>query len=198
MHKRSRATFFSLLLFFGMTGAGWAQAVPVFAVMPGESAVKFSVSASVNVSGAFDKWNATLTFKSANASSGVLEIKIDAASVNTGSGLKDRKLKGDDFFDVANHPQITFHSTKITRTGPDTFVMDGDFTLRGVTKPEKLTLVVSGAGTGSGEIKGTMAFNRKDYGVKGEIPLVRIANRVEVAVDLKVKRVSGPALAAAQ
>jgi len=193
-----RATFFSLLIFFGMTDAGWAQAVPVFAVTPGVSTVKFSVSASVDVSGTFDKWNATLTFKSANASSGVLDIKIDAASVDTGSGLKDRKLKGDDFFDVANHPQITFHSTKITRTGPDTFVTEGDFTLRGVTKPQKLTLTVSGAGTGSGEIKGTMAFNRKDYGVNGEIPLIRIADHVEVTVNLKVKRVSGPALVAAQ
>ena len=66
--------------------------------------------------------------------------------------------------------------------------MDGDFTIRGVTRPEKLTLTVSGAGTGSGTIKGTMAFDRKDYGMSSGIPFIKIADRAEVTVDLKVKR----------
>jgi polyisoprenoid-binding protein YceI len=61
-----------------------------------------------------------------------------------------------------------------------------------VTKPESLTLKVTGAGTGSGEIKVTMAFDRKDYGMNKGIPLVKIADRVEVTVDLKAKRISGP------
>lgn len=169
-----------------------AQTAPVFAITPQESAIKFLVDASVSVTGTFDKWNASLTFASSDAASGVLDIKIQAASVDTGSGLKDRKLKGGDFFDVEKNPLITFHSTKIVKTGPSTFEMDGDFTIRGVTKQEKLVLTVSGAGTGSGEIKGTMAFNRKDYGINGSIPLVRIADRVEVTVALNAKRVSGP------
>jgi polyisoprenoid-binding protein YceI len=63
-----------------------------------------------------------------------------------------------------------------------------------VTKPETLTLIVSGKGTGSGEIKGTMAFDRKDYGMNSGIPFIRVADRVEVTVDLKGKRVSGPPL----
>ena len=70
--------------------------------------------------------------------------------------------------------------------------MDGDFTIRGVTKPESLTFTVTGAGTGEGTIKGTMAFDRKDYGMNKGIPFVTIADRVEVTVDLKGKRVSGP------
>ena len=60
---------------------------------------------------------------------------------------------------------------------------------------EKLTLTVSGVGTGSGTINGTMAFDRKDYGMNKGIPFVTIANRVEVDVSLKGKRVSGPPLA---
>jgi polyisoprenoid-binding protein YceI len=66
------------------------------------------------------------------------------------------------------------------------------FTIRGVTKPEKLTVTVSGKGTGSGAIKGTMAFDRKQYGMNSGIPFIKIADRVEVAVDLKANRVSGP------
>jgi polyisoprenoid-binding protein YceI len=171
-----------------------AQA-PVFEITPIESSVKFDVEASVAIKGIFDKWDATLTFTSPDVSTGVLDLKIQAASVDTGSGMKNGKLKGKDFFDVDHSPLISFHSTKIVQTGPNTFEVDGDFTIRGVTKPEKLTLTVSGVGTGSGVIKGIMAFDRKDYGMNKGIPFVTIANRVEVNVSLKGKRVSGPPLA---
>jgi polyisoprenoid-binding protein YceI len=169
--------------------------VPVFAISPTpDSQVTFFVKASVALKGTFDKWDATLTFTSTDISTGVLDIKIQADSVNSGSGMKDGKLKSKDFFDVKNDPLITFHSTKFTQTGPDTVKVDGDFTIRGVTKPESLTFTITGAGTGEGTIKGTMAFDRKDYGMNKGIPFVTIADRVEVTVDLKGKRVSGPAM----
>lgn len=170
-----------------------AQA-PIFKISTQDSSVKFSVKASVPINGTFDKWDSTLTFTSTDVTTGVLEIKIQAASVNTGSGIKDRKLKGSDFFDVKENPLITFVSKKVVQTGPNTFDVQGDFTIRGATKPETLTLTVSGKGTGSGEIHGTMAFNRKDYGMTKGIPFVKIADTVEVTVDLKGKRVSGPPL----
>lgn len=169
--------------------------VPVFKVMPVESAIKFDVEASVAIRGKFDKWDATLTFTSPDVSSGVLDIKIQADSVDTGSGVKNGKLKGKDFFDVKENPYITFHSKKIVQTGPDTFEVDGDFTIRGVSKAEKLTLKVEGAGTGAGTINGTMAFDRKQYGMNSGIPFIKIADRVEVNVNLKAARVSGPPVA---
>jgi polyisoprenoid-binding protein YceI len=150
------------------------------------------VKASVALEGTFDKWDATLTFTSPDVLTGVLDVKIQADSVNTGSGMKNGKLKGKDFFDVKQNPLITFLSKKIVQTGPNTFDVQGDFTIRGVSKPETLTLTVSGVGTGSGEIKGTMAFDRKDYGMNSGIPFIKIADRVEVTADLKAKRVSGP------
>ena len=101
-------------------------------------------------------------------------------------------MKGKDFFDVKQNPYITFHSTKIVQTGSDTFEVDGDFTIRGVSKAEKLTLKVEGHGTGSGTISGTMAFDRKQYGMNSGIPFIKIADRVEVTVMLKATRVSGP------
>ena len=166
--------------------------VPVFKITTEDSKITFYVKASVALVGTFDKWDATMTFTSPDVSTGVLDIKIQADSVNTGSGMKDGKLKSKDFFDVKQDPLITFHSNKVVQTGPDTFDLQGDFTIRGVTKPESLTLKVTGAGTGSGEIKGTMAFDRKDYGMNKGIPFVKIADRVEVTVDLKGKRISGP------
>jgi polyisoprenoid-binding protein YceI len=170
-----------------------AQA-PVFAITPENSSIKFHVKASVDLTGTFEKWTATLTFTSPDVTTGVLDVKIQAASVNTGSGMKDGKLKSNDFFNVEHDPLITFHSTKVVQTGPDTFDVQGTFTIRGVSKPETLTLTVFGKGTGSGAITGTMAFDRKDYGMNSGIPFIKIADRVEVNIDLKGKRVSGPAL----
>jgi polyisoprenoid-binding protein YceI len=179
-------------VFPSISRAQTSAGVPVFEITKQDSSIKFFVKASVAIAGTFDKWDATLTFMSPDLTTGVLNVKIQADSVNTGSGMKDGKLKGDKFFDVKKNPVITFVSKKFVQTGPDTIEVDGDFTIRGVSKPEKLTFTVTGRGTGSGGIKGTMAFDRKQYGMNSGIPFIKIADRVEVDVDLKGKRLSGP------
>jgi len=78
------------------------------------------------------------------------------------------------------------------RTSPGVYQVQGNFTIRGVTKTDTLMLTTDSEGKGVGEIKGTMAFDRKDYGVDGSIPFIRIADRVEVTVAFQAKRVSGP------
>jgi polyisoprenoid-binding protein YceI len=189
--RRTLLAFIVSVLFFSAALAQAPAGVPVFAITPIQSQIKFAVDASVSIAGTFDQWNASLTFGSPDVSTGVLDVEIQAASVDTGSGMKNSKLKGSDFFDVKNNPLISFKSTKIVQTGPTTFEVDGNFTIRGVTKTEKLTLTVSGAGTGSGTIVGTMAFDRKQYGMNSGIPFIRIADRVEVSFNLKGTRVSG-------
>jgi polyisoprenoid-binding protein YceI len=111
-----------------------AQA-PVFEVTPVHSSIKFDVKSSIDIAGKFDKWDASLTFTSPDETTGVLKINIQAASVDTGSGMKNGKLKSEDFFDVERNPLITFRSTKFVQTGPNTFEVDGDFTIRGVSNP---------------------------------------------------------------
>jgi polyisoprenoid-binding protein YceI len=170
------------------------EEAPVFEITPVESWIKFDVKASVDIAGKFDKWEASLKFTSPDETTGDLEIKIYADSVDTGSGMKNGKLKGKDFFDVERNPTIMFKSTKIVRTGHNTYEVDGDFTIRGVSNPEKLTLHVSGKGTGSGEIKGKMVFNRKDYGMNKGIPFISIADHVMVNFHLHGRRVGGPPL----
>jgi|SRR5580698_3537488 polyisoprenoid-binding protein YceI len=190
--NRMRFALLCLLAFVVLPSLSRAQDVPVFEINHADSTIKFNVKASVAIAGNFDKWDAGVTLTSPSLETSVLDIKIQADSVNTGSGMKDGKLRGKDFFDVKENPLITFHSTKVVQIDPTTVEFDGDFTIRGVTKPEKLTFAITGRGAGSGEIKGTMAFDRKDYGMNKGIPFVTIADRVEVIVDLKGKRVSGP------
>ena len=168
--------------------------VPVFKITPEESDIKFFVKASVAIDGKFNKWEATFTFASPAAESGVLDVKIYADSVNTGSDMKDGKLKSKDFFNAKDDPYITFHSTKIVQTSPTTFDVQGKFTIRGVSKDETLTLTLDPKekGTGNGHIKGSMAFDRKEFGMNSGIPFIKIADRVEVDLALQVHRVSGP------
>ncbi len=193
MKRAFASTILCFLAFALFPSLGRAQEqVPVFTVVKEQSSIKFSVKASVAIQGTFDQWDATLTFPSTDVTSAVLDIKIQAASVNTGSGMKDDKLRGKDFFDVKQAPLITFHSTKIVQTGPTTVEIPGSFTIRGVSRPETLSFNLIGKGTGNGEIKGIMAFDRKQYGMNSGIPFIKIADRVEVSVDLKGKKISGP------
>jgi polyisoprenoid-binding protein YceI len=185
----------TVLLLLASAFASFSQAqTTVFEVSLKGSSITFFVKASVAIVGKFDKWDATLTFASPDPTSGVLNVKIQSDSVDTGSGTKNNKLKGKDLFDVQQNPLITFVSTKMVQTGPDTFEVDGDFTIRGVSNPEKLTLTISNRETGSGEVKGTMKFDRKDYGMNKGIPFIKIADHVEVKFHLKEKEVSGPPL----
>jgi len=168
---------------------------PVFTITRENSSITFFVKASVSIKGTFDKWDATLTFTSPDVTTGVLTLKIQAASVNTGSGMKDGKLKSKDFFNAEQDPLITFVSKKREQTGPNTFVLTGDFTIRGETKTETLTYTLEGKrGSGQGRIEGTMTFNRKDFGMNKGIPFVKISDHVHVTVNLKLKRTSGTPL----
>jgi polyisoprenoid-binding protein YceI len=89
---------------------------------------------------------------------------------------------------------VTFRSTKFIQVAPHRFEIDGDFTIRGVSNPEKLSLTVSGE-TGAGEIRGSMVFYRKDYGMTKGIPFIKIADHVDVTFHLKGERVDRPPLA---
>jgi len=180
-----------LMAFLASPRPSYAQ-VPTYEFTPVESSIKFGVDSSVSIKGIFEKWNASIKFSSRDVRDAVLEIEIEADSVNTGSHMKDNKLKGKDFFNVKESPLITFKSTKIVQTGPNTFDIEGNFTIRGVTKTEKLTLTSDSKGTPTGSLDGTMAFDRKDYGMTSGIPFIKVANRVEVNVRLKWRRVSGP------
>jgi polyisoprenoid-binding protein YceI len=182
------------VLFAPVSRAQTPAGIPVFQVTAIHSSIKFSVKASVSIAGKFDKWDAGLTFQSPDVTTGALTITIQADSVDTGSGMKNGKLKGKDFFDAANNPTISFQSTKFVQTGPNTIEVDGDFTIRGAANPEKLTLIVSHKEGHLEEIEGKMIFNRKSYGMNKGIPFVKIGDHVEVNFHLGVKHTGGPPL----
>jgi polyisoprenoid-binding protein YceI len=177
-----------------VTEAQSSPGAPVYKITPVMSKIEFNVKASIPIEGFFEKWDATLAFTSTDVATGALDIKIQADSVNTGSKAKDNRLKGKNCFDVKEHPYITFQSTSIRQTGPHTFDVSGTFTIRGLSKEEKLTFTADREGEGTGEIEGTLWFDRRDFDLGGSIPFVKIADRVELTVDFKANRVSGSPL----
>jgi polyisoprenoid-binding protein YceI len=183
---------FLFLAAAALAPAGALAQIPTFEVIAPESKVGFHVDASISLTGVFEKWVATLKFTTPHVESGVLDIVVDAASVKAGSSLKENKLRSRNFFNVKEDPEIRFHSTKIVNTARDAYRVYGNFTIRGFTKEESLTINYSPDQPDEGRIRGQMVFDRKQYGMTHGIPLVHIADRVEVSVDMKIHRTSGP------
>jgi len=87
----------------------------------------------------FDKASGTITLDRA-AKTGVVDVTIDTTSVNTGYPLFNQHIQGEDFLDTAKHPTATFKSTKVNFDGDKVASVDGNLTLKGVTKPVTLTV----------------------------------------------------------
>jgi polyisoprenoid-binding protein YceI len=164
--------------------------VPVFKVTPVQSSIRFNVRSSKPLTGNFEKWASTMTFASTDPTSGVVDVEIQAASLSTGSSTNDDKLKSKDYLNVVQDPVISFKTTKVVQTSKTTYDLIGNFTMRGVSRPATLNLMIADQGGGSGYAQGILSFDRKDFGMtsSGSDP------SVEVDLNLKVEQVSGPPL----
>jgi polyisoprenoid-binding protein YceI len=115
---------------------------------------------------------------------------IDLSSVDTGNEMRDNDLRSTNFFDVATHPKMTFASTGIRADG-DALLVDGDLTIRGVTKP--VTLAVDVNGFGPDPYGGTRAgfsaigeIDRTDFGVSFNAPVpggVMVSERIQIEIE---------------
>ena len=85
----------------------------------------------------FDKTTGTVTLDK-EAKSGAVEVTIDMKSVSTGYAALDEHIQGEDFLDTAKYPTATFKSTKVSFDGDKPATIDGELTIKGVTKPVTL------------------------------------------------------------
>jgi polyisoprenoid-binding protein YceI len=115
--------------------------------------------------------------------------------VNTGEPNRDNHIRSADFFEVESHPTLTFHSTGVRRDGSD-FLLDGDLTIRAITKPVTLKLEINGfgadayGGTRAG-FSATTEINRNDFGVSynGPVPGGGVVVSEKVTVTLEIEGV---------
>lgn len=139
---------------------------------PSHSAVEFEVSHMVitEVTGKFHSFEGEVTSGEVDFTDSRISFSIDASSVNTENEKRDGHLKSADFFDVENHPKITFKSKSMKKVSGNNYKLTGDFTMHGVTKEITLDAKYNGIakdpwGNTKAGFKVTGEINREDYGL---------------------------------
>lgn len=161
---------------------------------PVHSEVGFSVRHMMvsKVRGKFTKFDGEIVTGEDVLGSSVT-AEIDLASIETGADQRDAHLRSPDFFDTDNHPLMTYRSAGIRRDGDD-YIVDGELTLKGVTKSVPLALVVNGfgpdayGGTRAG-FTATAEINRQDFGVSWNAAMetggVVVADKVAIHLEIE-------------
>ena len=165
---------------------------------PIHSEVSFVVRHMVvsKVRGRFDSFEGVIVTAEDPLSSSV-EAVIDATSINTNQAQRDDHIRSADFFDVANHPKISFRSTALRPEGGD-YLLEGVLTIRGVTKPVTLELEVNGftpdpfGGTRTG-FSASTEINRQDFGVSYNGPIPGADNAMvlsdKITINIEIEAV---------
>jgi polyisoprenoid-binding protein YceI len=160
------------------------------------SHVGFSVKHMMvaTVRGRFTGYRGALRLDPSDFTRSSFEGEIDVASIDTGNADRDNHLRTNDFFAAQNHPKISFKSTGIEAKGEGEYVVRGDLTIRGVTRPVALDVEYQGTSknpygqtvTGLG-VRGTI--NRKDFGVSFNALLetggVAVGEKVKIEIDVE-------------
>lgn len=138
---------------------------------PMHSEVQFKVKHLVisTVTGSFKKFEGTMETENDDFTGADINISLDVNSIDTNQDQRDGHLKGADFFDAEQYPTITFKSTSFEKDGDD-YVLKGDLTIKGITKPVTLTAEHGGSATDFyGNTKAGFdvvgKINRKDFGL---------------------------------
>lgn len=157
------------------------------------------------VRGGFSGTSGVIDFDPAKPEAGAIELRIPAASVNTGDERRDGHLRSADFLDAATYPEIVFKSTKITPKGGNEFVVDGDLEIRGTTKPVAVEVELLGiaedprAGQRAA-FDAKFSFDRTQWGLVWNMPIpsgVLVGEKIKVEASVSATpKIEAQAIAA--
>jgi polyisoprenoid-binding protein YceI len=157
-----------------------------------------------NVSGSFKNFAAEVETEDADFSTAQINLSVDMTSISTNNEQRDAHLRNSDFFEVETYPELAFHSTKVEKTGDDTFAVYGELTLKGVTKPIKLSVEYNGVtkdpwGNERAGFVVSGKINRSEFGVtfNGVLETGGLMLGEEVKVQAEVQLVKQAASVAA-
>lgn len=143
--------------------------------------------------GRFSDVSGTIDLDEENPEASSVDVKIVPASVYTGHEERDEHLRGEDFFNVEEFPDMSFKSTSIERTGEETGKITGDLTMHGVTKPVTLdtTFTKKGdypmqEGMKAVGFNATTSLKRSDFGIDKYVPMV--GDEVTITISLEAQR----------
>lgn len=151
------------------------------------------------VHGRFTDFQGTIVFDDADPSKISVDASAVTASISTNNEKRDGHLQSPDFFDAANHPALTFKSTKVTAAGKGKYKVAGDLTMRGATKPVVFDAEFLGAGNRKAGFTATTVVNRKDFGINWNKVLdngsVMLADDVTISLSIEANEVTAEAAA---
>ncbi len=166
---------------------------------PTHSNVEFAVKHMMitTVRGRFNEVDGTLQYDEKDQTHSSLEVSIKTASIDTRTADRDAHLRSPDFFDVEKYPTMTFRSTRVEVTGSKRLRIEGDLTIRGVTKPVVLEATEEGRGKDpwGGDRAGfsaTTTIDRHDFGLEWNKALETggwlVGQEVKVTLDIQLVR----------
>jgi polyisoprenoid-binding protein YceI len=159
--------------------------------------VNFSVRHMMisNVRGRFERLSGVVDFDELNPRNTIVEVKIEAASINTRDEKRDAHLKSPDFLDAAQYPYLTFKSKRVEVKDATRARLIGDLTIRDVTREVSLDVEFNGSakspwGTTSAGFSARTSLKRKDWGLNWNIALETggwlVGDEVNLSIELEV------------
>ena len=178
-HKQSQETHFAM----------------TWELDPAHSSVTFSTKHMMvtTVRGTIAIDEASVDFDEEHPERSSVEVRLSAGSIDTGQEARDQHLSSADFLDAANHPHLTFRSTSVEPRGDDEFVLNGDLTIRGVTRPVELQAEFHGVvanlqGGQRAAFSASTRINREDWGLTWNVGLETggwlVGKELKIEIDL--------------
>ena len=173
-------------------------ATTTWQIDPKHTAAGFAVKHLMisTVRGQFKNVTGTVTVDDQDVSKSVVDVTIDATTVDTGEPARDKDLKSDHFFDVANYPTLTFKSKKVEQVSAGKLKVTGDLTIHGITKQVVLDVegpsppIKDGQGNTRVAINASTKINRQDFGVKWNANIdgggVVVSDSVDITIDAEM------------
>lgn len=172
-----------------------------YKIDPAHSRIGFSARHAMvtKVRGAFNEYEGEGYFDVEDPSKSHLGVTIKADSIDTRNADRDAHLKSNDFFDMENYPEISFHTTSVEPAGDNTFRVSGDLTIKGVTNPVRFDLEFTGSAVDPFNnerigLEGHTTVNRKDWGVNFNVALeaggVLVSEKVELEFEISAVKVA--------
>ncbi|HEX5420400.1 MAG TPA: YceI family protein [Gammaproteobacteria bacterium] len=159
-------------------------------VVKDSSSVKFTgTQEGSQFTGVFPDFTAKIAFDPAHPAQGHIVGDVKTATVNTQDSDRDSQLPDADWLNSQQYPQAHFESKSISKGSDGNYVADGSLTLKGMTKPAKLTFTFKTAGASGAKFDGKLTINRFDYNVGQSVSDPNfVGQNVDVAISLDLKK----------
>ena len=175
-----------------MTSTATTISTGTWTLDPTHTEIGFTVRHLMSkVRGKFETFEGTVTTGD-DVTGSHLDVSVDLSSINTGTSARDDDLRSANFFEVEQYPTMTFSSSNVIEKAPGELVVQGDLTIKGVTKPLELAVEFFGegadpwGGTRIG-VEATGLLSRKEFGIDFNIPLegdkVMIGDKISIVIN---------------